>query len=432
MPAAPAPTAPAPTSSQPATASTATSGVPTPGQTVPSAPAPTTDKPAAPPINDAFADIDKLIADTQQKSPPPPGARRAQEKLQRDRDKQQPSEKPDVTDKAEGDKPATPPATDESQTLKAPELRAAYAAKKKELAEMATKLTAAETRLKELEAQIGDGSRLTKLQEQYESAEKRAKELEERIRYVDYKESPEYEEKFHKPFVNAYQAGRTKIGSLRIIERKNDADEVIQPGRKATAEDFDAIMQIPDDGQAAEVAERLFGPMSNLVIYHREKVLDLNSQRTNAIEEFRKTGTQKQQEAATQMQALQDKVKATFKQSVETGINKYPQWFKADEGDDQGKQALEKGMLNVDTIFSENKYHPEQLAQVHAAFRNMAGAFPFVALKLHRAESRLKELEGELEAFKKSEPVEASHERGEKPGTLSADEEIDSMIAGRR
>lgn len=419
------PAAPAPVAAPAAPPSTPKAGTPA-GQVAPASPAPpaqppSPDKPPQTPLNDAFAEIDKIIADSQQKRPDRTPAK-APEK---------PAEKPAGSDKGEPEKPAAP-AQDESQTLKAPELRAAYSAKKKELGETREKLTAAEARLKELEAQLGDGSQLTKLQEQLTQRESRLKELEEAVKFADYEKSPEYKEKFYKPFVDAYANGQNKVASLRVLERKNDVDEVIQAGRKATADDFDAIMRISDDGQAAELADRLFGPMANLVIYHREKVMDLNTARVNAIDEFRKVGGEREQQTAAAMQQLQERTRGIYKQAVDSGLAKYPQWFKADDGDDQGKAMLEKGMVNADMIFSDAKQPPERMAQLHAAFRNMAGAFPFVALKLHRAEARIKELEGELDAFKKSEPAEPSRERGEKPAVESVDDEIDRLAGARR
>lgn len=96
---------------------------------------------------------------------------------------------------------------------------------------------------------------------------------------------------------------------------------------------------------------------------------------------------------------------------------------------------LQKGMANADSVFSGSNLPPEQQAKMHAAFRNMAGAFPYVALKLSRAEAKIAELQGELEAFKSSEPTEPGRERAEAAGPMSADAEIDELekaFKGRR
>lgn len=384
------------------------------------------------PFNDAFSEIDKIIADSQQKRPDKPQAKSTEKKTikQVEPDETKTEEAPEAQPEKTETKAAEKP--DESQTLKAPELRAAYSNLKKTHKEAVTKLEAAEKRLVELEEKAGLSAEAEKLQQRLELAEKRSKELEDQIRFVDYQKSDEYKEKYHTPFLNAYQTGRNKIASLRVMERKNDLDEVVQEARKATPEDFDAIMRISDDAQAAELADKLFGPMANLVIYHREKVIDLNTARNNAIEEYQKKGSEREEVTKRMRSESQKKVQGVFKKAVEEGIKKYPQWFKAADDDAQGKEMLEKGLQKADSIFTSKNVPPEELAQAHAAFRNMAGAFPFVALKLHRAEAKITELQAELEQFKKSTPSEPSRERGNGNGILSFDDEIDALSKARR
>lgn len=434
-----APAAPPPASAPaaaPSTAAAPATGQPsaTPATAQPSTGA----KPPAaapPPINEAFAEIDKIIADSQQKRPQKPAAKPAEKPADKPADKpaaaqtEKPGEKP-------AEKPAElDPAKDpDVQRLKTPELAKAYVNNKRELHGTKEKLAAAETRLKELEAKASELSNLSAIQEKLTATERRAQDLEQQIKFVDYEKSPEYKEKYYAPFLDAYQAGRAKVASLKTREVKDpNTEEVIQPRRQATEEDFDNIMRIQDDGEAAEAADRLFGPLSNLVIYHREKVMELNRARVKAIEDYKAKGGEREKQTAAQISALQEKVKNTFQASVQAGVEKYPQWFKAEEGDEDGKVALEKGMLNADTIFSNSKLDPEVAAQRHAAFRNMAGAFPYVALKLHRAEAKIAELEKELGEFKKSELGGGGVERGEKSGELSVDDEIDALAgAGRR
>lgn len=426
-PAAPPTSSPA---AAPSPAATTPTGQPSPSSTTaqPSSLA----KPAAttpPPINDAFSEIDKIIADSQQK----------RHQKQQAKPAEKPADKPAAAvGEKPGDKPADKPADlpddSEIKNLQPAQLKKVYQEKKRELHDTKTKLTAAETRLKELEAKAAELAQLSTIQEKLTATEKRAQELEQQIKFVDYEKSPEYKEKYYAPFVDAYQAGRAKVASLKTRElRDPTTEEITQPRRQATEEDFDNIMRIQDDGEAAETAERLFGPLSNLVIYHREKVMELNRARVNAIEDYKAKGGEREKQTAAQTAALQEKIKNTFQAAVKTGMEQYPQWFKADDGDEDGKAALEKGMLNADTIFSNSKIDPEVAAQRHAAFRNMAGAFPYVALKLHRAEQRIADLEKELAEFNKSELGGGGQERGEKTGEISVDDEIDQLAtAGRR
>lgn len=379
---------------------------------------------------DAFADIDRIIADTQQKVSKPPGAKRAADKLAAQ--KTEADKKAELAKKPEAPaKPGETPA-DEATTLSAPQLRTAYQQRKVELKEAREKLAATEARIKELEARASQTEEIPKIQEKLTAAEKRAQELDQELRFSNFERSEEYKEKYYKPFLDAYQSGRNKVASLKVMERINDLGEVVQQARKATQEDFDSIMRVQDDAEAAEMADRMFGPMANLVIYHREKVHDLNNARANAIDEYRKNGEERQKAYEQQGKQMQEKLKTVFQTSVKTGMEKYPQWFKAADDDDQGKQVLEKGLLNADSVFSQSQRHPEEMAQIHAAFRNMAGAFPYVALKLHRAETRIKELEEELKQYSESEPNGGGKPHGTDTGPLSAEAEIDALSQSNR
>lgn len=406
---------------------------PPPAPAAPVAPAPGTPPPApakppvpSAPINDAFAEIDKVIKESGEKESAKRAAKPPVSKTEKPaKETVQPGEKPPAEKQAEPPKPAVEkpaeiPKPDETMPVSAPQLRAAYSELKKNHAAATEKLTAAEARLKELES----------IQEKLQSTAKRAEELEQQIKFVDYEKSPEYKEKYYKPFVDAYQTGRDKVSSLRTVERRDEMEEVTQPRRAGTAEDFDAIMRLADDGQAAELADQLFGPLSSVVMYHRERVMELNTARVNAIEEFKKTGGEREKEAVQRMQAVQEKARTTYREAVEVGISSHPEWFKPDEGDQAGAAMLEKGMKDADLAFSKNNLTPEQTAIRHAAFRNMAGAFPFMALKLHRANEKIAELEKALSEFKESEPNADSHKR-DKNQPISAEDEIDNLAKSR-
>jgi hypothetical protein len=134
-------------------------------------------------------------------------------------------------------------------------LRKAYDALK---AENATLKKQFEEAKKATPADDPEKKRLGETNAQYlkriESLEKQAQTLEEHVKFADFTKSTEYKEKYYQPFVDSYNEGRAATANLKIIERKNGEDEIIQPARQATAEDFDAIMSIRDDGEAADKA----------------------------------------------------------------------------------------------------------------------------------------------------------------------------------
>lgn len=422
MPAAAPPVAPAASTSTPPTSapSKSTSGA-TPAA---AAPAPSPPGSSTPPVNDAFTELDRIIAESEKKA----AAKAAPTKP-----------KAESETKAEGNGDPQPPQDpnkekDETLTLPPQKLRTAYAKTKTELKEARDKLAAAEARLKQAETSPAKPEELTKLQERIAAAEKRAADLDSELRFTNYEKSSEYQEKYYEPFIQSYNNGRNSVAGLEVIERKDpDTDEVTQPGRKATADDFDAIMSMQSDAQAAQQAERLFGPSGAVVVMvERKAVKDANLRRLNAIEDYRKKGSEREEQAKTQTKAMREKLAGVFNTAKEQALEKYPQWFKAEETDEQGKQLLETGMAETDRLFSDNKMDPAERAVRHAAIRNKAGAFDYVALKLHRAEQRVAELETELEAFKESEPNKSGRERGGKETPISADEELELIASGKR
>lgn len=418
-----APTAPASPETTAAPKTPETTPPPDKGATPDSKP--TSPESAATGFNDAFSEIDKIISESQLKKPEPrrPAAKKTEPKPQEPPPKE-PEPKPEEKSQ---EQPAKPEKTEDLAKMQGSELRSKYSKLREDHKAAQAKLAETETRIKELESRAGDGSELKRIQERLEASEKLAASLSEKVKYLDYRESDEYKEKFYDPFIKAYASGQEKIASLKIVERIDGEGEVVQQPRKASKEDFDAIMRIQDDAEAAELADRMFGPAAGVVLIQRDRVLELNNKRNEAIEEFKKTGLERMQRSADQNKVMREEAVATYKKSVEDGIEKYPHWFKADDGDEQGRASLEAGFKIADRAFSGNFQSHKEQAEHHAAIRNMAGAFPYLNLKLNRALERVKELETELSEFKKSTPTEPSRERGETSGALSAADEIDQL-----
>src|SRR6185436_17796208 len=196
-------------------------------------------------MDDSMSDLDRLFAETEAK-PEKPAGNAKDEKKQSDQsgDEKPAGEAADAKEEGSGEKSGEAK-TGNGKAVSAPELRKAYEALKKEAAELREKVKSrgpSEDQVKELQT----------FKEQYESEYKRRQELEKELAQSAYERSPEFNEKHAGPFRNAYQNARNRIAQFKVTDSEGAT-------RQASPDDFDAIMQIGDDMQAATAARELFG-----------------------------------------------------------------------------------------------------------------------------------------------------------------------------
>lgn len=382
---------------------------------------------ATPNLNTAFDALDHLLSDNPPPSETPPKGDEGAEPAEKT--PTPPAEKPPVEEK-----PKTPPPKPE----KAATLRESYERLKKDLADRDARL--AKYQEQEKSGKLTDEEKKT-FTEKLTAAEKRAKELDDHIKFVDYQKSSEYQEKYQKPFEDAYAAGRETAAQFKITDAEGNV-------RQATAEDFDAIMQISDPDAAAAKIEELFGTgvKAQNVSIARQKVMDTFTARKNALADFSKKGAEFFKQRSEQGQKLQAELAGQFKAERDAGLERLPQLFKPVEGDDKGNQILDSGYALADLAFGtlaaeeaaklpkfvqermvNGKLPPVEMAKLHAAIRNKAGAFDRVAYQNKQLKGQLAELQKQLDGFKKSQPGEGELGHVQTPSGSSM-ESVDAAI----
>jgi hypothetical protein len=419
-PAAPAPAPSKPTAIAPAPAKPSQSAVPA------SKPAPVS-KPVSKPaenLNDAFAQLDAMgepnpSAELQGKDAPAKPA----DQPTGDKPDDKAADAPDAPAKP-GDEPAKQP------PAKAATLREALDRTKAENAALQKKI--AEYEAEKAKTPVEDPEK-KKLSETLAEREKRLSELEEEQRFSNYERSQEYQEKWNAPFVSAYEAGRARVRSLTLTDENGAV-------RQGTDADFDAIMRITDNDAAAERAAEVFGNKASMVMYHREKAVELNQARLNALDEFRKNGAERDQKRQAEWKATSEKVlkeaTETWQKARTAPHEKYPLFFKPIEGDTEGNTLLENGFKEADEAFSHmNPLDPrltsEQRAQIlqrHATIYNKAAAFNRLAHLLKKERTALRAAEAKLKEFEASEPGRGDGKGGGGPA-LSTWDSIDAQLA---
>lgn len=388
---------------------------PPPTVTAPVAP-PTPVTPAAPatpinnPLSDAFSDLEGMADQNSMETPATP---------------ETPSKPPELKiatpppDKPQPDtvKPPEPPAPDVKQPDETPKVPAQLRKAYEDLKAKHRALELEHEKVRTTKPQP-DPEIMTRL----EKEEKRRAELEDEMRYVAYERSQEYKEKYQQPFIEAYQAGQKRMESLDIQQKTilvedpttgEKTEKIIRQGRAATAEDFNSLMAIPSDRDARKFAKEMFGEDAALALQHREKVIELNNVQAKALEDFKKTGAEREKQQTEARSKAEKQQVALWESLNKAAAEKFPTWFKPAgldaEGnplDAKGDELLQKGFELVDRAFSgdASKLSSEELTKLHSAIRNRAAAFGRIAHQNKTLQAEIAELKKALEQFKTAEP----------------------------
>lgn len=269
-----------------------------------------------------------------------------------------------------------------------------------------------ETRIAAFEKGEVPPAKAKEYEDKLAAAEKRASELDEEIKYVNYQKSSEFQEKYQKPYDDSWKRA---MSDLREITISTETGE-----RAMEASDLLELVNLPLK-EAKALAEEKFGEFASDVMTHRKEIRNLYEQQSQAITEAKKAGTEKfakqSEEQKKQWGEISTDVKKTWDEANQGAAadEKYGTHFRPVDGDQEGNQRLSKGFELADRAFSENPMAPglkpeERKAIVarHAAVRNRAAAFGRLVYKNGLVEAENKTLREELATYKKTEPDLAS------------------------
>jgi len=275
--------------------------------------------------------------------------------------------------------------------------------------ERKAKLQEMEKQLNELKTKVpNEDARKQELAE-VETLRKRAKELEEHIRFVDYQASDEYKERYEKPYEQQWVKSMKELKGVTVVDDNGEPRE-IEPS------DMLQLVNMPL-AKARQVANEVFGDFSDDVMRHRDSIRALFDDRTEALSKARKEGVEKSQSMQVQntqrMEAIRGEVKSAYDKAVETVIARpeLAEIFKPAEGNEEHKVALDKGYAMVDEAFNLNPMDPnltaEQRASIvkkHAAVRHKAAAYSVLRQMLKRERAEKAEALKKLQAFESTVP----------------------------
>lgn len=285
-------------------------------------------------------------------------------------------------------------------------------------------------RIKELES--GKGAQPSEerkiLDSKLETLEKRNKELEEEISYRDYTKSSEFQEKFKKPFETKLARVYRQVADLYV--HAEDGTE-----RPASREDFDRVLEAPQS-DARRIAKEIFGEEDfREVLQYRRELNELQQNADEEMKSWREKAKEREVNQVSEQQKAREQAEVTFRKSIDTYVEKYPEWFGEIEGDEELNTALQKGFAVVDK--SQDRNLPlDQRLDLLAATRLKAASFPRHIITIKRLKAKVAELEESLKAYEKSEPGEGQGQRSAGVGNNGDDgvsdvgDEIDAIERG--
>jgi len=386
----------------------------------PPKPAPPSPPTSAPPDNpvdagDAGSELDALSAaeETPRKAPERPSG----------------EVKPPEGEKPAGKAPEKPAGAPEPEPKTNKELRGAYDKLKERVAkEIEPALAKAQARIKELETSKPQD--LTPLQEKLTATEKRNAELESHIQFVDYTKSKEYQDKYHQPYVEAWNKALAEMDELTV--ELGDGSS-----RKATEKDLITLSNMPL-GEARKLANQMFGDAADDVMAHRRKVRELADAENKALDDAKKKAGDhaKQNELLSKTHSEQRNKLWAEANSTQESAN--PKWNERIKSDEELSKARSKGLALADRLFSPTPETqpktPQEAVQIHAEIRHKVGNYEPLLVMLKRTRSELAEVKASLAEFEKSKPS-GGHGGGPQGGATDGDDweaEIERLASKNR
>lgn len=394
-------------------------------------------------FSDVFSEIDELERGSKPAAPAKPPEKPAAPAKPATEAKTTPAQKPPekasekpVAPAKPEEKPAEAAATTKPEEAGEPAAEADPTAHihlapdlRKELRRQFKENSSLKTEVQQLREQVKkpDTQQTTALVEENKRLKDRLNEIDQELRYVEYTKSNEFKERFEKPFQDALADAYEEITEFPVTDSEGNT-------RAATSKDFNTLLDAPKE-TVRKLAQDMFGDYAQDALAMRRKLIDLRRSADREAKRYRDEAKTRETERLTKQVEERETVEKLWKRSIEQVVEKFPQYFAPVEGDAELNEALEKGYAVVDKAHDPKLPREERIERMAVA-RAKAAAFPAMQLRNKRLADRVKELEGYLAEYEKSEPGEGSRptngephggEPGMPEGYVSAEDAIDEL-----
>lgn len=265
-----------------------------------------------------------------------------------------------------------------------------------------------------------------KLAEQIAAITKERDEAKEQLRIAKREHSPDFLEKYDKPFNLA--AGRAEAFVKRLTVTGEDG--TTRPG---TFDDIRALRQMPPN-KAYEVAEQYFGKAAGAVMQHVFELDRLISDREFGLKEEKDYWEKHDRESAAKANAEKEFTKQVWSKINDDLIEKHEEWREIPD-DKEYNELRTKSYSLVDQAFDEEKrasLTPQQAIVLDANIRHRAANFPAMKLRYERTAAELKEARARIEELENTGPGKTKKPGGGDAGKTpeSMWDDLDKSMAG--
>ena len=296
-----------------------------------------------------------------------------------------------------GEKPPAKPTTP-STAAKPPEggpkeLRAELDRVRAERDNFKTQQAALEKRISEAESKGKDTAALA---ERAAKLEQTIAEREGELRMLKQEASPEFKDKYDKPFTEAAEYAREVVGQLTVTDDSGTT-------RIATWDDFAALYTQPYS-KAIDQATAMFGNAAQVVINHLTELHRLDSVRHRALKSERENAAVRMKDEEGKRVQSQEATAAALAKLQE----ELPQKFDAYRDPPEDKELSESRAKQF-AIFDAQPKSPQQAMIKFAHIRQMVGAHKPLLIQNSRLKAEVARLQAELDGKTTKEPQ--SHRR---------------------
>jgi hypothetical protein len=235
-----------------------------------------------------------------------------------------------------------------------------------------TELEKATKRVQEMEAKVASfekqGLDTKALTEQLEAREKAYEKAQAALAAAKYEKSPEYADKFEKPFNDAAEYAKQVVEQLRV----EDGEEM----RPAKWADFVKLYNLPP-AEAEVMATQMFGASTAIVMRHLDKLRELDHNKRTAVTQWEATAGEREKQERAQEAQRREKINTAWKTTNDNLIENDPEAFGEKPDDEEGNALWKESLELVDKAYTgRDKMTPEELIVLDAHVRLRAAAFP--------------------------------------------------------
>lgn len=271
-----------------------------------------------------------------------------------------------------------------------------------ELKAKTTALADLEARYRALEPK---GKETTALAERLAATEKQLEETRASLRAAKQELSPEFKEKYDKPFDEAAATARTEFEALAVLD--NDG----QPARQASWEkDFANLYNLPYI-EAKTRSKQMFGDDAGLVMEHYLRLHRMANDRNKALEAEKAQWSERTKADEARRVQQREAFEQASAKVQEALIAKHPDLYGEDPKDPDGNQLLKEGLALVDST-------PKTLqdaAVLKANIRLRAAASFRLAAQNKRLTQEVADLKKTIEELRSSGPGPTKRPSGAEP-----------------